>query len=121
MSAHDSPCVPAPQKQILKSANVEIPEGVTVTVKSRKLVVKGPRGELSKDLSHLPLDIKMMEDGKLRVERWFTSGKAAASIRTACSHIENMIIGVTKVRLSCRPALPASALQACGSRRPGTL
>merc|ERR1712146_715739 len=32
----------------------------------------------------------------LKIDRWFTSGKAAACIRTACSHINNLIIGVTK-------------------------
>merc|ERR1719267_333797 len=30
------------------------------------------------------------------MERWFTSGKANASIRTCTSHITNMFIGVTK-------------------------
>merc|ERR1719284_1482542 len=50
-----------------------------------------------KDMRHLPLDMAMSADGKkLRIERWFTSGKQTASIRAACSHIENMIIGVTK-------------------------
>lgn len=69
-----------------------------MTVKSRKIVVKGPRGTLEKDLSHLPLDIQKIDDKTIKIERWFTSGKAPASIRTACSHIDNMIIGVTKVR-----------------------
>jgi len=74
---------------------VTIPDGVDVTIKARKIVVKGPRGTLSKDLSHLPLDIRM-EGKTITIERWFTSGKAPASIRTACSHIDNLIIGVTK-------------------------
>lgn len=70
---------------------------MTVTVKTRQVVVKGPRGELKNDLSHLPVDLQIKDDGKkVIVERWFTSGKQAASIRTACTHINNMIIGVTK-------------------------
>merc|ERR1712190_623228 len=32
----------------------------------------------------------------LKVDRWFTSGKANSVIRTTCSHINNAIIGVTK-------------------------
>merc|ERR1711998_211515 len=50
------------------------------------------------DLKHLPMDIRIdpADSTKIIVERWFTSGKAPASIRTACSHIENMITGVTK-------------------------
>merc|ERR1719231_240558 len=84
-------------KTILKGADVTIPDGVTLTVSSRIVTVTGPRGKLVKDLKHLPLDMRLSEDGKkLRVERWFTSGKQTASIRSACSHIDNLIIGVTK-------------------------
>merc|ERR1719199_2029612 len=84
-------------KTILKGADVNVPDGVTLTVSARNITVKGPRGTLVKDMRHLPLDMRLSEDGKtLRIERWFTSGKQTASIRTACSHIENMIIGVTK-------------------------
>ena len=75
-----------------------MPEGVTISIKCRKVVVKGARGTLNNDLSHLPIDITVSADGKkVTVERWFTSGKAGASIRTACTHINNMFIGVTKV------------------------
>ena len=94
------------QKTILKQTDVPIPDGVKVTVKARVVVVKGPRGEVKKDLTHLPLDITVTKNEKgqdiVHVERWFTSGKAGASIQSACSHIENMIVGVTKVRLRRR-------------------
>ena len=70
-------CLPA-QKTILKTETVTIPDGVTVTVKTRKLTVKGPRGTLNMDLSHLPIDLSV-KDGVVKVERWFTSGKQAAS------------------------------------------
>jgi len=74
-----------------------VPDGVTVSVKTRKIVVKGPRGTLNQDLSHLPIDLSVSADGKtVKVERWFTSGKQGASIRTACTHVNNMIIGVTR-------------------------
>ena len=98
-------CGTWPQKTILRSGTVTIPDGVDVTIKARKIVVKGPRGTLSKDLSHLPLDIRM-EGKTITIERWFTSGKAPASIRTACSHIDNLIIGVTKVRARALWPLP---------------
>jgi large subunit ribosomal protein L9e len=76
---------------------VTVPDGVTVTVAARVVTVKGPRGTLTKDLRHLPLDMTMSADGKtLKIERWFTTGKQPASIRSACSHIDNMITGVTK-------------------------
>merc|ERR1719271_1404837 len=84
-------------KTILKSETVTVPDGVTVSIKTRKIVVKGPRGVLNQDLSHLPIDLQILDDGKtVKVERWFTSGKQGASIRTACTHVNNMIIGVTK-------------------------
>ena len=85
-----------------------MPDGVTVSVKTRKLVVKGPRGTLNQDLSHLPNDLSLSADGKtVTVERWFTSGKQGASIRTACTHVNNMFIGVTKVKAEpCSRELP---------------
>ena len=58
--------------------------------------MRGPRGTLVKDLKHIPIDMQLSEDGKkIKIDRWFVSGKAPASIRTACSHIENCIKGVT--------------------------
>jgi len=87
-------------KTILKNTSTKVPEGVTATVEARVVTVKGPRGTLVKDLRHLPLDIRLTTNDngvtEIIIERWFTSGKAPASIRAACSHIENMIIGVTK-------------------------
>lgn len=35
---------------------------VTVTVKNRKVVVKGPRGTLSRDFSHLPIDLHLVKE-----------------------------------------------------------
>jgi len=84
-------------KTILKTEVLNVPDGCTITVKCRKVAVKGPRGSLDLDLSHLPIDLRVSEDGKkVTVERWFTSGKQAASIHTAISHVSNMFIGVTK-------------------------
>merc|ERR1719443_1377517 len=84
-------------KTILRSETLAVPDGCTITIKCRKVNVTGPRGKLFLDLSHLPIDLKVSEDGKtVTVERWFTSGKQAASIHTAISHVTNMIIGVTK-------------------------
>merc|ERR1719498_2184577 len=85
-------------KTICRSQTVTLPEGVTATVGKRQITVKGPKGSLTKDLSHLPVSIYFKEgdDKTIQVDRWFTQGKAAASIRTACSHITNMCIGVTK-------------------------
>ena len=78
--------------------SVAIPEGVTVGVKARVVTVKGPRGELTKSFKHRAIDITDQGD-KLRVDSWYGTKKDIACVRTIASHIDNMIIGVTQVRV----------------------
>ena len=40
----------------------------------------------------------MENPGTFRVDKWFGTKKERAVVRTICSHIENMIQGVTKVQ-----------------------
>lgn len=87
-------------KPILSFKELTIPEGVEVTVKSRRFTVTGPRGKLTKDLSHIAADMYLVEDAeagtkKLKVEIHFSSRKGLSSLRTVISHIQNMITGVT--------------------------
>nr|WCZ58394.1 60S ribosomal protein L9 [Paratrimastix eleionoma] len=74
---------------------VNIPHGVTCEVKNRMVRVKGPRGELVRDFRHVPVDM-FINNGKVQVELWFGQRKTIALVRTVCSHVENMITGVTK-------------------------
>lgn len=86
-------------KPVLSSRVLPIPEGCKVTVKSRAVVVEGPRGKLEKDFKHLSVDMFLYEDdGKqaLKVEVWAGTRKVLSSVRTVCSHVSNMIIGVTQ-------------------------
>ncbi|KAI9097760.1 hypothetical protein K1719_023669 [Acacia pycnantha] len=87
-------------KTILSSETMDIPEGVSIKVKAKIIEVEGPRGKLVRDFKHLNLDFQLItgEDGqkKLKVDAWFGSRKTSASIRTALSHVENLITGVTK-------------------------
>jgi len=76
---------------------VKVPEDVTVTAKSRRVVVRGPRGVLRRAFRHLSLDISVVDPRTIKVEKWFGAKKEIAAVRTVCSHIENMIKGVTKV------------------------
>ena len=81
--------------KITRSTNhVEIPEGVQVFIKNRRVVVKGPRGILRRDFSHQFVDIRK-EDNKVVVDLWFGLHKNIAVVRSICSHIHNMITGVT--------------------------
>ncbi|XP_063987321.1 large ribosomal subunit protein uL6 [Diachasmimorpha longicaudata] len=82
-------------KQIVTNQTVKIPEGLVVTVKSRRVTVKGPRGTLSRSFKHLALDIRMINPRLLKVEKWFGKKKELAAVRTVCSHISNMLKGVT--------------------------
>lgn len=83
-------------KQIVTNQTVKIPEGLTVKTKCRVVTVKGPRGVLKRSFKHLALDIKMINPRTLKVEKWFGRKKELAAVRTVCSHIENMLKGVTK-------------------------
>ncbi|OTF71027.1 60S ribosomal protein L9-like protein [Euroglyphus maynei] len=68
---------------------------IHVSVKNRVVRVKGPRGTLTRQFKQ-QLDIQMMGKKKVLVQKWFGNRKELATVRTICSHIENMIVGVTK-------------------------
>ena len=84
-------------KDIYKDEELEIPEGVSLTVKSRLVTVKGPRGELTKSLRHIDMEIKKVGDKKVKLIIWHGGRKHVACLRTVRSLIVNMINGVTKV------------------------
>ena len=71
---------------------------VEAKVHSRKVIVKGPRGTLSRTFKHLAVDISMEGKKKIKVVKWFGKRKELAAVHTVCSHVENMFKGVTKVR-----------------------
>ncbi|KMZ67478.1 60S ribosomal protein l9 [Zostera marina] len=84
-------------KQILASQTMDIKEGVQIKVHAKIIEVEGPRGKLKRDFKHLNLDFQLIEGGrKLKVDSWFGSRKSIAVIRTAITHINNLITGVTK-------------------------
>eukprot|EP00249_Psilotum_nudum_P030380 c42957_g1_i1 orf=294-866(+) len=84
-------------KTILASQTMDIPKDVTVEIKAKQIRVKGPRGTLTRNFKHLNLDFQIVEDRtKLKVDAWFGSRKTMAAIRTAISHVQNLISGVTR-------------------------
>jgi len=84
-------------KTIRASRTLAIPEEVSLTTKGRKVRVKGPRGVIVKDFSHLKVDLIIGNKGReLKAEVWFGNRAELACIRTVISHIRNMITGVTK-------------------------
>jgi len=84
-------------KTIKAARTLKIPDTVKLTVKSRVVRVKGPRGVLTKNFSHVKIDLFPIKKGtELRAEVWFGTRQELATIRTVLSHIQNMITGVTK-------------------------
>ncbi|GAB4824001.1 hypothetical protein N2152v2_011047 [Parachlorella kessleri] len=86
-------------KQLVSSRTIDIPSGVEIEVKARKVRVKGPRGTLTRDFKHLAVDMFLSEEEgvkKLNVDCHFGKRKSLAAIRTATSHVQNLITGVTK-------------------------
>jgi large subunit ribosomal protein L9e len=77
-----------------------------VSIKSRQIEVTGPRGKLTKNVRHVNMDIQVIANkskSKVLLAVWQGGRKHVACLNTIKSLINNMIIGVTKVR-SAKPA-----------------
>ena len=83
-------------KTVLASRSIAIPEGVDVSIKARTVTVTGPRGTLTRDFKHIQMDLKKIGKSSVRVDIWFATRKQLACVRTICSHIDNMMVGVTQ-------------------------
>jgi len=75
------------------SVNVEIPEGVEVSLDGNEITAKGPEGELKKryNLGKLNMEIK---DGKVVIGNKKSTKTEKKMMNTLAAHITNMIIGV---------------------------
>ena len=89
---------------------------VKCEVNARKVTIKGERGSLTKDFSHVACELKKMkQDSKkrkgtyIRIRIWFGGTKQSCAVNTLKSHIGNMIIGVTEV--SFQTFIPSSSTQ----------
>ncbi|XP_038655373.1 60S ribosomal protein L9-like [Scyliorhinus canicula] len=84
-------------KTILSNQIVDIPDRVEVTLKGRTVIVKGPRGTLPREFNHINLELSLLgtKKKKLRVDKWWGNRKELATVRTICSHVQNMIKGIT--------------------------
>jgi len=74
---------------------VEIPENVNITMDGRIVTVRGEKGELARDFSHTPISINL-EEKTIKAQANWPRKREAALVGTVCSHIQNMITGVTK-------------------------
>ncbi|MCD6509553.1 MAG: 50S ribosomal protein L6 [Thermoprotei archaeon] len=80
-------------KVLYHKEEVEIIEGVKVTVEGSKVHVEGPKGVLEKDFGFAPVNIRL-EGDKVVVETFMARKKEYAVVRTIAAHIKNMMLGV---------------------------
>ena len=82
-------------KTLKSSIELDVPSGVLVRVRARRVRVKGPRGILERQFKHQQVDLR--QDGnKIAIDMWHANRKQKAALRTIKSHIANMFTGVTK-------------------------
>jgi large subunit ribosomal protein L6 len=74
---------------------VEIPEGVEVSIEGSQITVKGPKGNLSRKLSYPDIEITK-EDSYLIVNSTIDRKQQRAMVGTLAAHVSNMVAGVTK-------------------------
>lgn len=79
---------------------------VKLTVKARKVTVKGEKGEITKSFRHMPVELTIQKQNVrkrkgqfLNIKMWFAGKKQACSVTTLKSLIRNMITGVTDVSI----------------------
>jgi large subunit ribosomal protein L6 len=77
------------------SRTVQVPDDVTVSVVDKTINVKGAKGNISRDFSYATVAIEG-EGKNVRIWAKWPRKKEAALIGTIYSHINNMIVGVTK-------------------------
>ena len=89
-------------KYLNTTQKVVIPEGVKVNIKSRVVTVNGKLGEIKKDISHMPLDITIVDSEKhkgkkeVSITLWFGDYRSRPLVKTCASIFRNMFNGVTR-------------------------
>ncbi|KAK9465256.1 ribosomal protein L6, alpha-beta domain-containing protein [Lipomyces arxii] len=83
-------------KYIQSDELLEVPEGVSVSIKSRIVIVKGPRGTLTKNLRHINLAFSKTGPNTIKLTVHHGDRKHVAALRTIKTLISNLITGVTK-------------------------
>ncbi|HME52047.1 MAG TPA: 50S ribosomal protein L6 [Candidatus Lokiarchaeia archaeon] len=75
---------------------VKVPSNVTLKLDDKKVAVKGPKGEITRDFSHAKNVEMSMQDDTIVIEAKFPRKEQMALVGTLEGHIKNMILGVTQ-------------------------
>ncbi len=81
--------------ETLGERSIAVPQGVEVQLEGGRVKVNGPKGSLSEDLSHLPVNFELTKGQLVVSPRWPTK-RSIAKAGTAAAHVKNMIQGVTE-------------------------
>lgn len=91
-------------RQLLTEEWIMIPAGIECHIKSRVVSVKGPKGEIKKDFSHIACELQTMKQATktrkgtyIRIRMWFGTYKNSTSVNTLASLIKNMMTGCSEV------------------------
>jgi large subunit ribosomal protein L6 len=81
-------------KAVYLYEEIPIPEKVSVSVEGKTIKVKGPKGEVIKDFSHIrEIEIRL-QDNKIILQTTFANRKKKAQFYSVIAHIKNMFTGV---------------------------
>ncbi len=75
--------------------HVEIPDGVAISLDGNTVTVKGPKGEITRQLFYPEIDIQKV-DSRIVVNSRLDRKQHRAMVGTLAAHIGNMVVGVTK-------------------------
>lgn len=78
-----------------KLREIEVPEGVTVTLSGATLTVKGQKGQIAREFRYPGIALKV-EGGKVFVETKKDDKQTKATVGTYASHVKNMVKGVSE-------------------------
>ncbi len=79
----------------MPTEQLEIPSGINISYKDNKIIVEGSKGKIIKDISKIPVDIKI-EESIVKIIPLNDRRRSIAIANTVRSLLKNMIHGVTK-------------------------
>lgn len=78
-----------------KVREINVPQGVTVTINGATLTAKGQKGQISRDFKYPGISVRL-DGSKVFVETTKNDKQTKATVGTYTSHITNMITGVSE-------------------------